>query len=185
MCAGPGKQGTPELVGWCRVGRCVVSWGGGGGGLLFASCAAAVGYYTQGPRCPLRGVGSRSPRLGEGRIAVIRDAKLSSDRWEDPKSEHSKPIPLYLPLSGVLSACARRWAQFRVGFGSLGDGVPEVIAGEKKIFAPAVITAKFQKKNPRFCDFFTPNGVVTSSVWSGNLEPSTQQQSHKRLGVDI
>jgi hypothetical protein len=29
------------------------------------------------------------------------------------------------------------------GIGSLGDGVPEGIAGDKKKFTPAVITAKF------------------------------------------
>ena len=29
------------------------------------------------------------------------------------------------------------------GIGSLGDGVPERIAGDKKNFTPAVITAKF------------------------------------------
>ena len=31
------------------------------------------------------------------------------------------------------------------GIGSLGDGVPERIAGDKKKFTPAVITAKFLK----------------------------------------
>ena len=36
------------------------------------------------------------------------------------------------------------------GIGSLGDGVPEGIAGDKKKFTPAVITAKFLKKNV-FC----------------------------------
>ena len=29
-------------------------------------------------------------------------------------------------------------------------------------------------KKTVFCNFFTPNGVVTFSVWSVNLEPSTQ-----------
>ena len=59
------------------------------------------------------------------------------------------------------------------GIGSLGDGLPEKIAGDKKKFTPAVITAKF-KKNRFFATLGTPNGVVTFSVWSVNLEPSTQ-----------
>ena len=33
---------------------------------------------------------------------------------------HSKPVPLYLVLSLGLSACARRWAQFRVGLVAWG-----------------------------------------------------------------
>ena len=46
------------------------------------------------------------------------------------------------PLSGGLSACARRWAQFWVGLAAWG-----VEAGKKSLaikkFTPAVITAKF------------------------------------------
>ena len=70
------------------------------------------------------------------------------------------------------------------GIGSLGDGVLEIIAGDKNNFTPAVITAKF-KKNRFFAILGTPNGVVTFSVWGVNLEPSTQWQSHKRPEVDI
>ena len=70
------------------------------------------------------------------------------------------------------------------GVGNLGDGVPEEIAGDKIFFTPAVITAKFLKK-PIFAILGTPNGVVTFSVWTSNLEPSTQWQSHKRPEVDI
>jgi hypothetical protein len=40
-------------------------------------------------------------------------------------------------------------------------------------------------KNPFFGTLGTPNGVVTFIVWSVNLEPSTQGQSHKRPEVDI
>ena len=34
--------------------------------------------------------------------------------------DHSKPVPLSVDVSGVLSACARRWAQFRVGVAAWG-----------------------------------------------------------------
>ena len=69
------------------------------------------------------------------------------------------------------------------GIGSLGDGVPERIAGDKKIH-PGRYNGQILKK-PFFSTLGKPNGVVTSSVWSVNLEPSTQQQSHKRPEVDI
>ena len=50
-------------------------------------------------------------------------AKLASKRsFGVPagQSPHSKPVPLYLAVSLALSACARRWAQFRVGLAAWG-----------------------------------------------------------------
>ena len=70
------------------------------------------------------------------------------------------------------------------GIGSLGDGVPEGIAGDKKKFHPGRYNGQIFK-NPFFATLGTPNGVVTFSVWSVNLEPSAQWQSHKRREVDI
>ena len=62
--------------------------------------------------------------------------------------------------------------------------LPGKIAGIwKKSFSQKKIHRGYEK--PVFCDFFTPNGVVTFSVWSVNLEPSTQWQSQKRPEVDI
>ena len=42
--------------------------------------------------------------------------RLPSVGW----GRHSKPVPLWEVLSGGLSACARRWAQFRVGLVAWG-----------------------------------------------------------------
>ena len=56
------------------------------------------------------------------------------------------------------------------GVGSLGDGVPEGIAGHKKNH-PGRRNSQILKK-PFFATLGTPNGVVTFSVWSVNLEPS-------------
>ena len=85
-------------------------------------------------------------------------------------------------VSIALSVCARRLAQFRVGVAAWGMGSRNKPLAIKKII-PAVITAKFEKTC--FCIFFTSNGRETASVWSADLKPSTQQQSHRRLEVDI
>ena len=98
-------------------------------------------------------------------------------------SGHSKPVPLCLVLSIGLSACARRWAQFRVGLVAWGmESRKESLAIKK--FHPGRYNGQILKKS-FFATLGKPNGVVTSSVWSVNLEPSTQQQSHKRPEVDI
>ena len=58
------------------------------------------------------------------------------------------PYHSTFPLSGGLSACARRWAQFRVWLAAWGMESRKKSLAIKK-FHPAVITAKLKKN--RFC----------------------------------
>ena len=55
---------------------------------------------------------------------------------------------------------------------ALGHIVGENSRNSEKKFFTKKIHRGYEKTV--FCDFFTPNGVVTFSVWSVNLEPSTQ-----------
>ena len=69
--------------------------------------------------------------------------------------------------------------------GSLGDGVPEEIAGDKKNHPGRYNGQILKKEKCSFATLGTPNRSVAASVWSANLEPSTEWQSHKRPEVDI
>ena len=58
-------------------------------------------------------------------FCLLLSGLVRCGRWagwivSSPPHIHSKPVPLYFPLSGGLSACARRWAQFRVGLVAWG-----------------------------------------------------------------
>ena len=63
---------------------------------------------------------------------------LSCDPSHNPScnpschSNHSKPDPLWEVVSGVLSACARRWARFRVGLAAWGMEARKVSLAIKK-----------------------------------------------------
>ena len=96
---------------------------------------------------------------------------------------HSKPVPLWLADSLALSVRTRRWAQFRVrvvAWGRAPRNKPLAIKNH-----PGRYNAIFLK-NRSFALFLgTPNGQVPASVWSVNLEPSTQWQTHKRPEVEI
>ena len=65
-------------------------------------------------------VGQNHPKFEGGKVvsAVVMPPQAHRELQgkQNKTKQNSKPVPLYLVLSIGLSACARRWAQFWVGW---------------------------------------------------------------------
>ena len=81
-------------------------------------------------------------------------------------------------------------------FNAIADDPPQIMfsaaspdksRNKKDTLSNILLTKEFvvNLKKPFFATLGMPNRSEAASVWSANLEPSTQWQSHKRPEVDI